>query len=42
MKECYEKPEISIIVFNTEDVIVTSGNNPVIPDNPPIGDGDED
>lgn len=39
MKERYEKPEISIIIFNTEDVIVTSGKPNVVT---PITDGEEE
>lgn len=28
MKEMYTKPEVEIVIFDTEDVIVTSGIEP--------------
>ena len=41
MKEIYEKPELDIIVFDTEDVIVTSTQpNITVPDEIDDGDGD--
>ena len=27
MKENYEKPEVEIVSFGTEDVVITSGND---------------
>lgn len=39
MKEIYEKPEIDIIVFDTEDVIVTSTQPNTTT---PVDDGDDD
>ena len=43
MKEIYEKPEIETIVFDAEDVIITSGK-PIItvPDDENIDDEDGD
>lgn len=29
MKEIYETPEMEIVEFDTEDVITTSGDNPI-------------
>ena len=34
MKERYETPELEIITFKTEDVIVTSNEGEVDPNNP--------
>ncbi len=32
MKKLYEKPEIQVLEFETEDVITTSGEEPIVVD----------